>query len=105
MTFFKKKVTWVLAVFFFLCLVPPVFSKTKETEKDNPRVVVIVKKGGLLNDISLRDIQSIYLGEKLFVGKNKIIPLLNSDEEAVHVFFSVILRCRQVEYKKAWAQK
>jgi ABC-type phosphate transport system substrate-binding protein len=68
-------------------------------------VVVVVKSGGALEDLTLKDIQAIYMGEKLFQGSSKIEPLMNGDEGLAEVFFGKILGKTRNQYKKVWKSK
>jgi len=68
-------------------------------------VVVVVKLGGPLEDLTLKDIRSIYLGDKLFQGSSKIEPLVNGDDSVAGVFFEKILSKSKAQFKKVWKSK
>ncbi len=87
--------TAILAVFLTQA---PAFSKTS-------KVVVVVKADGALADLTLKDIRSIYTGEKLYQGSNKIEPLLNGNDSVASIFFKKILEKTKGQYKKIWNSK
>ena len=74
-------------------------------KKTSAGVVVIVKAGGTLENLTLKDIRAIYLGEKLFQGSTKIEPVMNGDDSVALVFFEKILGKNKVQYKKVWKSK
>ncbi len=73
--------------------------------KKTAGVVVIVKAGGSLEGLSLKEIRAIFLGEKLFQGSSKIEPVMNGDDSVALVFFQKILGKTRAEYKKIWKSK
>src|SRR5579872_6649447 len=68
-------------------------------------LVVVVKAGGALEDLTLKDIRAIYLGEKLFQGSSKIEPLVNGDDSVALVFFGKVLGKTKAQFKKIWKSK
>ena len=84
------------------CLFPSHAVAAKSTAA---AVVVVVKAGGPLEDLTLKDIRAIYLGEKLFQGSSKIEPLVNGDDSAAGVFFDKILAKSKAQFKKIWKSK
>jgi ABC-type phosphate transport system substrate-binding protein len=97
---FRKDFIFLAAVLFLLG-----FGLASGAAKKTAGVVVIVKAGGSLDGLTLKDIRAIYLGEKLFQGSNKIEPVMNGDESVALVFFEKILGKTKAQYKKIWKSK
>jgi hypothetical protein len=66
---------------------------------------VVVKKGGPLEGLSLKEIRQVYLGDKQYVGQTKVLSLYNGDKRASKAFLDQVLKKTQAEYRGAWAAK
>ena len=69
------------------------------------KLVVVVKAGGSLTGLALKDVQEIYLGDKQFQNGDKIEPLVNGNEALDELFLKKILNKTKAQYKKIWSGK
>lgn len=70
-----------------------------------PKIAMIVAKDSSLGEISLLEIRLAYLGQRQFIGKEKVKPVMHGNDQLSSSFFALVLGYPRDFYKKLWAKK